>query len=1247
MRKLILFTLLAISFSVSAQAPEGINYQAVIRNGGGTLITNTTVAIRVQIRQNSATGTIVYQERHSALTSAYGLVNLVIGAGTVQSGSFATINWSTGSYFVNLAVDFSNGITYQDFGSQKLMSVPYALYAKNSGNQLNQWRYGNIVPASTLGNFGDFYLDVITGNVYYKESSTSWILTGNIKGPVGPTGATGATGAAGPQGATGASGTNGQNTLVKTSPESAGVNCNTGGVKIEYGLDANNNGVLDATEINAALTKYVCNGAQGPTGLQGAPGAQGQQGLQGTAGATGATGLTGATGASGKNSLIKTTTETAGVNCTTGGVKIEYGLDANSNGVLDATEINATLTKYVCNGAVGATGATGSTGPTGAQGQTGLTGAQGIQGPAGPTGAAGAQGVQGTTGATGATGPAGTNGTNGTNGQNTLVKTTTETPGVNCTTGGIKLEYGLDANSNGVLDVAEVNATLTKYVCNGAVGATGPSGASGPAGAQGLTGATGAQGAQGIQGATGATGPAGSNGTNGTNGTNGQNTLVKTTTETAGANCTTGGVKLEYGLDANSNGVLDMAEVNATLTKYVCNGAVGATGAQGPTGLTGANGAQGATGQQGPIGLTGTTGATGPAGTNGTNGTNGINGQNTVVKTTTEAAGANCTTGGIKLEYGLDANSNGVLDANEINATLTKYVCNGTVGVAGATGPQGPAGPTGATGPTGAAGPQGTVGPTGAVGPQGNAGTNGTNGVGITSTVDNGNGTFTLNYSDGTSFTTADMTGPQGIQGLQGSQGLTGATGSQGPAGTNGVGITSTVDNGNGTFTLSYSDGSSFTTANLTGPQGPVGSTGATGSTGAQGIAGTNGLNALIKTTAEPAGANCANGGTKIETGLDADGNGTLDAGEVNAGQTRYVCDGSTGGSSLPNGTNQGEMLYWNGTSWVNVPPGQTGQYLTFCYNAPQWGPCFAQITTTPISNITGFNAISGGQITNDGGTAITARGVCWDVSPTPDLSDNFTTDGTGIGSFTSNLINLIPNTTYNVRAYATNSAGTIYGNQIIFTSGATLPTVNTGTSSNVSYNSATVSGEVTADGGAAVTQRGICYSTSQNPTISNSFVVSGSGIGSFSSNISGLTGNTTYYARVYATNNSGTAYGSQISFTTFSAPAAQSCSGWNGPNATSSLMNAQGWITATVGQSIDISMVTTHPFITCCQGPSQNCGASSIFNPSNSNLLSYSCGGQTISESISIPTSGIYQLTVVCGNIGYRTCNLSIEIIP
>ncbi|MPM61592.1 hypothetical protein SDC9_108452 [bioreactor metagenome] len=145
------------------------------------------------------------------------------------------------------------------------------------------------------------------------------------------------------------------------------------------------------------------------------------------------------------------------------------------------------------------------------------------------------------------------------------------------------------------------------------------------------------------------------------------------------------------------------------LTRYVCNGAPGAAGAPGATGATGATGPQGpagATGPQGPAGATGPQGPQGPAG----------NGYNTVALTSTEPAGVNCPNGGVLLQFGLDANSNGVLDAGEIDPALSRYVCNGAVG---ATGPQGPAGAIGATGATG---PQGPAGPTGATGPQGPAG---------------------------------------------------------------------------------------------------------------------------------------------------------------------------------------------------------------------------------------------------------------------------------------------------------------------------------------------------------------------------------------------------------------------------------------------------------------------------------------------------------------------------------------------
>ena len=157
------------------------------------------------------------------------------------------------------------------------------------------------------------------------------------------------------------------------------------------------------------------------------------------------------------------------------------------------------------------------------------------------------------------------------------------------------------------------------------------------------------------------------------------------------------------------------------------------------------------------------------------------------------------------------------------------------------------------TGLTGPQGPQGEPGPQGPAGADGANGTNGLDGNGIASTVDNGDGTFTFTYDDGSTFTTSDLTGPQGATGAQGPQGIQGIQGVQGPTGATGAtgnGIASTTDNGDGTFTFTYDDGSTFTTSDLTGPQGtqgpqgiqgiqgPVGPTGATGATG-NGIAST------------------------------------------------------------------------------------------------------------------------------------------------------------------------------------------------------------------------------------------------------------------------------------------------------------------------------------------------------------------------------------------------------------------------
>jgi uncharacterized protein (TIGR02145 family) len=102
-------------------------------------------------------------------------------------------------------------------------------------------------------------------------------------------------------------------------------------------------------------------------------------------------------------------------------------------------------------------------------------------------------------------------------------------------------------------------------------------------------------------------------------------------------------------------------------------------------------------------------------------------------------------------------------------------------------------------------------------------------------------------------------------------------------------------------------------------------------------------------------------------------------------------------------------------------------------YTIPNPGN-LAALTTLPIGNITTSGATSGGNITNDGGSTITSRGICWAISSNPTTADNSSVNGSGTGSFTSNLSGLTGGTTYYVRAYAINSAGTAYGNEVSFT---------------------------------------------------------------------------------------------------------------------------------------------------------------------------------------------------------------------
>lgn len=230
----------------------------------------------------------------------------------------------------------------------------------------------------------------------------------------------------------------------------------------------------------------------------------------------------GAAGTSGVNALVATTAEAAGVNCTNGGNKVNVGPDTNLNGVLDALEITSSV--YVCNGL---------------------------------------------------------NGSDGANGLNTLTSIISEAAGANCATAGLKLTSGPDADSNGVLSPLEV--TTTSYICNGASGLNGLNSltvsATEPAGANCATGGT--KVTSGLD-----TNSDGSLGTGevtstsyvctGATGASGYNSLSVTVTEAAGSNCATGGLKLTSGLDTSRNGILDSGEVTATT--YVCNGATGPAG---------------------------------------------------------------------------------------------------------------------------------------------------------------------------------------------------------------------------------------------------------------------------------------------------------------------------------------------------------------------------------------------------------------------------------------------------------------------------------------------------------------------------------------------------------------------------------------------------------------------------------------------------------------------------------------------
>ncbi len=399
-------------------------------------------------------------------------------------------------------------------------------------------------------------------------------------------------------------GENGINSIISTSAEPAGDNCVNGGTRIDIGPDANANGILEAEEVKE--TVFTCAGSDGAGGADGSDG-------------------------EGFITLVDTSAEPPGGNCPTGGQRVDYGIDDNADGVLDAGEIDGTA--FVCDGPSGLTTLVATSAePAGVNCVAG--GARldhGVDDSA--DGVLDAGEIDGTSFIC--------NGVDGIDGLQTLVVVTAEAGGVNCADGGQRIDQGLDVSADGVLDAGEIDNT--SFVCNGA------------------------------------------------GGIDGLGSLVAVSAEAAGVDCIAGGSRIEAGSDTNNDGVLDAGEV--TSTSFACNGlqslvfssgiaAGGACGALAGTRLDmGLDLNNDGALQAGEI-------STSAVVCDGADGTDGNDGFEALVNQTAIAGGGVCGAAtGVQVDSGIDANRNGSLEAGEIADTAV--LCNGADGSNGAPGNDG------------------------------------------------------------------------------------------------------------------------------------------------------------------------------------------------------------------------------------------------------------------------------------------------------------------------------------------------------------------------------------------------------------------------------------------------------------------------------------------------------------------------------------------------------------------------------
>ena len=164
-----LFTALLINILCFAQTPEKMTFQAVIRDASNALLVNQSIGMQISILQGSSSGTAVYVETQTPTSNANGLVSIEIGGGTMVSGDISTIDWANGPYFIKTETDPTGGTTYTITGTSKLLSVPYALYAENSGDT-TKWQLNG---DSLYYNNGNVGINTLSPRAYLHVNSSS------------------------------------------------------------------------------------------------------------------------------------------------------------------------------------------------------------------------------------------------------------------------------------------------------------------------------------------------------------------------------------------------------------------------------------------------------------------------------------------------------------------------------------------------------------------------------------------------------------------------------------------------------------------------------------------------------------------------------------------------------------------------------------------------------------------------------------------------------------------------------------------------------------------------------------------------------------------------------------------------------------------------------------------------------------------------------------------------------------------